>query len=50
MGTSARPARDEWLLTTLESLVTPEQLGQLKALREDSVWEAAPDVGSPRTI
>ena len=41
MGTSARPARDEWLLTTLESLVTPEQLGQLKALREDSVWEAA---------
>ena len=41
MGTSARPARDEWLLTTLESLVTPEQLGQLKALREDSIWEAA---------
>ena len=41
MGTSARPARDEWLLTTLESLVTPEQLGQLRALREDSIWEAA---------
>ena len=41
MGTSARPARDEWLLTTLESLVTPEQLGQLKALREVSIWEAA---------
>ncbi len=41
MGTSARPVRDEWLLTTLESLVTPEQLGQLKALREDSIWEAA---------
>ena len=41
MGTSARPARDEWLLTTLESLVTPEQLAQLKALREDSIWEAA---------
>ncbi len=41
MGTSARPARDEWLLTTLESLVTPDQLGQLKALREDSIWEAA---------
>ena len=41
MGTSARQARDEWVLTTLEGLLTPEQIGQLKAAREDSYWEAA---------
>jgi type II secretory ATPase GspE/PulE/Tfp pilus assembly ATPase PilB-like protein/ActR/RegA family two-component response regulator len=41
MGTSARQARDEWVLTTLEGLVTPDQFGQLKAAREDSYWEAA---------
>ena len=41
MGTSARQARDEWVLTTLEGLLTPEQFGQLKAAREDSYWEAA---------
>jgi type II secretory ATPase GspE/PulE/Tfp pilus assembly ATPase PilB-like protein len=41
MGTSARPARDEWVLTTLEGLVTPDQFSQLKAVREDSFWEAS---------
>src|SRR6185437_1903054 len=41
MGTSARQARDEWVLTTLEGLVTPEHFVQLKAAREDSYWEAA---------
>ncbi len=41
MGTSARQARDEWVLTTLEGLLTPDQFGQLKAAREDSYWEAA---------
>ena len=40
MGTSARPARDEWVLTTLEGLLTPDQFVQLKAAREDSYWEA----------
>ncbi|MFI5245712.1 MAG: hypothetical protein ACHQQR_10830, partial [Gemmatimonadales bacterium] len=40
MGTSARKAHDEWLLTTLESLLTGEQLSELKASREDSYWEA----------
>ena len=41
MGTAARPARDEWVLTTLESLMTPEQFAQLKSVREESFWEAA---------
>ncbi len=41
MGTSARQARDEWVLTTLEGLLTPEQFGQLKAAPEASYWEAA---------
>ncbi len=41
MGTSARQPRDEWVLTTLEGLVTPEQFVQLKAAREDSYWEGA---------
>ena len=41
MGTSARSARDEWVLATLEGLLTPDQFGQLKAAREESYWEAA---------
>jgi type II secretory ATPase GspE/PulE/Tfp pilus assembly ATPase PilB-like protein/ActR/RegA family two-component response regulator len=41
MGISARQPRDEWVLTTLEGLLTPEQFVQLKAAREDSYWEAA---------
>jgi type II secretory ATPase GspE/PulE/Tfp pilus assembly ATPase PilB-like protein/ActR/RegA family two-component response regulator len=40
MGSSARQARDEWVLTTLEGLVTPDQFAQLKAAHEDSYWEA----------
>jgi len=41
MGSSARQARDEWMLTTLEGLLTPDQFSQLKAAREDSYWEVA---------
>ena len=41
MGTSAKSARDEWLLPTLEGLLSPEQFQQLKASREDSYWETA---------
>ena len=41
MGTSARKPRDEWVLTTLEGLLTPDQFSQLKASREESYWEAA---------
>jgi type II secretory ATPase GspE/PulE/Tfp pilus assembly ATPase PilB-like protein/ActR/RegA family two-component response regulator len=41
MGASARQARDEWVLVTLEGLVAPDQFAQLKATREDSYWEAA---------
>jgi type II secretory ATPase GspE/PulE/Tfp pilus assembly ATPase PilB-like protein len=33
--------RDEWLLPTLEGLLTPEQFVQLKATREESYWETA---------
>jgi type II secretory ATPase GspE/PulE/Tfp pilus assembly ATPase PilB-like protein/CheY-like chemotaxis protein len=41
MGSSARPARDEWILSTLEGLMTPEHFVQLKAERADSYWETA---------
>jgi type II secretory ATPase GspE/PulE/Tfp pilus assembly ATPase PilB-like protein len=41
MGTSARKANDEWLLTTLEGLLTGDQFTELKASRESSFWEAA---------
>ncbi|MFI5245387.1 MAG: ATPase, T2SS/T4P/T4SS family [Gemmatimonadales bacterium] len=41
MGTSARKANDEWLLSTLEGLLTPEQLSELKASREENYWVAA---------
>jgi type II secretory ATPase GspE/PulE/Tfp pilus assembly ATPase PilB-like protein/ActR/RegA family two-component response regulator len=41
MGTSARKQNDEWLLTTLEGLLTGEQFAELKASREGSFWEAA---------
>lgn len=40
MGTSARSARDEWLLPTLEGLLSPEHFAALKASREESYWEA----------
>jgi type II secretory ATPase GspE/PulE/Tfp pilus assembly ATPase PilB-like protein len=41
MGSSARAARDEWLLPTLEGLLTSEQFAQVKAAREESHWELA---------
>ncbi len=41
MGAAARQARDEWVLTTLEGLLTPEQIASLKAAREESFWETA---------
>jgi type II secretory ATPase GspE/PulE/Tfp pilus assembly ATPase PilB-like protein len=41
MGSSARAARDEWLLPTLEGLVSPDAFMQLKASREESYWETA---------
>ena len=43
MGSSARPAKDEWLLATLEGLLSPEQLTQLKERPVESLWdEVAP--------
>ena len=41
MGSSARAARDEWLLPTLEGLLPPDVFMQLKSSREESFWEAA---------
>ncbi|HEX7547240.1 MAG TPA: ATPase, T2SS/T4P/T4SS family, partial [Gemmatimonadaceae bacterium] len=41
MGTSARKPQDEWVLTTLEGLLTEAQLAELKVSREESYWEAA---------
>jgi type II secretory ATPase GspE/PulE/Tfp pilus assembly ATPase PilB-like protein len=41
MGSSARAARDEWLLPTLEGLLSPENFAQLKAAKEESYWETA---------
>jgi len=41
MGSSARPVRDEWVLPTLEGLLTPEQFVALKAAPENSYWETA---------
>ncbi len=34
-------ARDEWLLVTLEGLLTPEHMEELRTLKEESFWEAA---------
>jgi len=39
MGSSARPARDEWLFATLEGQLTADQLDQLKAQPLESLWE-----------
>ena len=41
MGTSARQARDEWVLPTLAALVTTDQLATVKAERAESYWETA---------
>jgi type II secretory ATPase GspE/PulE/Tfp pilus assembly ATPase PilB-like protein len=34
-------ARDEWLLVTLEGLLSPEHMEELRGLKEESYWEAA---------
>ncbi len=34
-------ARDEWLLVTLDGLLSAEHMEELRGLREDSFWEAA---------
>lgn len=34
-------ARDEWLLATLEGLLAPEHMAELRELKEESFWEAA---------
>jgi type II secretory ATPase GspE/PulE/Tfp pilus assembly ATPase PilB-like protein len=36
-----RPARDEWLLPTLEALLSPDQLELLRSAVQDSYWETA---------
>ena len=36
-----RPIRDEWLLPTLEGLLPPDAVEQLKAATQESYWEAA---------
>jgi len=41
MTNPAFAARDEWLLVTLEGLLTPEHMEELRALKEESFWEAA---------
>jgi type II secretory ATPase GspE/PulE/Tfp pilus assembly ATPase PilB-like protein/ActR/RegA family two-component response regulator len=39
MGSSAKPARDEWLLVTLEGLLSPEQVAALRSRPVESLWE-----------
>ncbi|MBA4072256.1 MAG: type II secretion system protein GspE, partial [Gemmatimonas sp.] len=34
-------ARDEWLLVTLAGLLSPEQMEELRGLKEESYWEVA---------
>jgi type II secretory ATPase GspE/PulE/Tfp pilus assembly ATPase PilB-like protein len=41
MTNPAFAARDEWLLVTLEGLLTPEHMEELRGLKEESYWEAA---------
>jgi type II secretory ATPase GspE/PulE/Tfp pilus assembly ATPase PilB-like protein len=41
MTNPAFDARDEWLLVTLEGLLTPEQFGELRGQKVESYWEAA---------
>ena len=36
-----RPIRDEWLLPTLETLLSKESAGVLKTAAQDSYWESA---------
>ena len=39
MGSSAKPARDEWLLATLEELLTVEQLEELRTQPVERLWD-----------
>ncbi len=41
MTNPAFAARDEWVLVTLEALLTPEHMTELRGLKEESFWEAA---------
>ncbi len=41
MTNPAFAARDEWVLVTLEGLLTPEHMEELRGLKEESFWEAA---------
>ncbi|MBM3908434.1 MAG: type II/IV secretion system protein [Gemmatimonadetes bacterium] len=41
MTNPAFAARVEWLLVTLEGLLTPEHMEELRGLKEESYWEAA---------
>ena len=38
---SSRPIRDDWLLPTLESLLTKDAFVQLRTVVQDSYWDAA---------
>ena len=39
MGSPAKPARDEWLLATLEGLLTLDQIEAVRAQPVESLWE-----------
>nr|MBP7549286.1 type II/IV secretion system protein [Gemmatimonadaceae bacterium] len=39
MGSSAKPAKDEWLVATLEGLLSEEQREQLRAQPVESLWD-----------
>ncbi len=39
MGSSAKPAKDEWLLATLRELLMPEQIDKLMATPVESLWD-----------
>jgi len=39
MGSSAKPAKDEWLLATLEGLLTLDQIEQVRAQPVESLWD-----------
>ena len=41
MTNPAFAARDEWLLVTLDGILTPENMAVLRELKEESFWEAA---------
>ena len=39
MASPVRPARDEWLMATLQGLLSPEQVEALKSQPVESLWE-----------